>query len=48
MARRREEISQRKLNTIRGVENHDRLDDSLYDDYETTPEKKVGCLHVCA
>mmetsp|Transcript_25575 Transcript_25575/g.65865 ORF Transcript_25575/g.65865 Transcript_25575/m.65865 type:complete len:665 (+) Transcript_25575:305-2299(+) len=35
-----EEISQRKLNTIRGVENHDRLDDSLYDDYETTPEKK--------
>ena len=30
----REEVSQRRLNDIRGVENHERLDEELYQDFE--------------
>jgi hypothetical protein len=37
----REEISQARLNTIRGIENLDRLDESLYQDFETDDMRKV-------
>ena len=37
----REEISQARLNTIRGIENLDRLDESLYQDFETEDMRKV-------
>eukprot|EP00884_Botryococcus_braunii_P009390 jgi/Botrbrau1/18452/Bobra.0072s0035.1 len=35
-----EEISQRRLNQIRGVANHERLDEELYHDYETQADRK--------
>jgi len=35
-----EEISQANLNTVRGVENHDRLDEELYGDFETEAQRK--------
>jgi hypothetical protein len=38
----REEVAQSALNTIRGVANHDRLDEELYGDFETEAAKKVG------
>ena len=31
----REEVSQSRLNRIRGIQNLDRLDESLYQDFET-------------
>lgn len=37
----REEISQARLNTIRGIENLDRLDESLYQDFETEDMRKA-------
>ncbi len=37
----REEMSQRRLNDIRGVENHERLDEELYQDFETEADRKV-------
>lgn len=36
-----EEISQKDLNKIRGIDNHDRLDEELYQDYEDKDTKKV-------
>lgn len=36
-----EEISQKRLNSIRGISNHDRLDEELYLDHETDEAKKV-------
>ena len=41
----REEISQARLNTVRGIENLDRLDESLYQDFETEDMRKVS--HDC-
>ncbi|KAK9840997.1 hypothetical protein WJX81_004968 [Elliptochloris bilobata] len=35
-----EEISQKRLNSIRGISNHDRLDEELYQDHETDEAKK--------
>ncbi|KAK9809996.1 hypothetical protein WJX72_003097 [[Myrmecia] bisecta] len=35
-----EEISQKQLNRIRGIENHDRLDEELYHDFETDDARK--------
>ena len=43
---RREEMSQRRLNDIRGVENHERLDEELYQDFETEADRKVHCRQV--
>jgi hypothetical protein len=37
----REEISKAKLNQIRGLDQHDRIDEALYHDYETEEAKKV-------
>jgi len=34
-------MSQRRLNDIRGVENHERLDEELYQDFETEADRKV-------
>ena len=36
-----EEVSQKRLNSIRGISNHDRLDEELYLDHETDDAKKV-------
>ena len=36
-----EEISQKALNTVRGVEHHERIDEELYQDFETQEERKV-------
>ena len=36
-----EEVSQKRLNSIRGILNHDRLDEELYLDHETDEAKKV-------
>ena len=36
-------MSQRRLNDIRGVENHERLDEELYQDFETEADRKVRC-----
>ena len=36
-----EEVSQKSLNKIRGIENHERLDEELYQDYEGDGERKV-------
>lgn len=50
---RSEEISQTRLNKMRGVTSHDRIDEELYQDYETEEAKQVrswlwtGCL-TCA
>ncbi|PNW88219.1 hypothetical protein CHLRE_01g019750v5 [Chlamydomonas reinhardtii] len=35
-----EEVSKARLNRIRGVEHHDRLDEQLYQDFETEEAKK--------
>lgn len=37
----REEISQARLNKMRGVTSHDRIDEELYQDYETEDAKQV-------
>ena len=37
----REEVSQKRLNSIRGISNHDRLDEELYQDHETEEAKKA-------
>lgn len=37
-----EEISQRRLNEIRGVDNHARIDEALYLDFETQEARQVG------
>ena len=37
----REEISQKRLNNIRGIDNHERLDEELYHDFETDDARKV-------
>jgi DNA topoisomerase-6 subunit B len=34
-----EEISQKRLNTLRGIANHERKDEALYQDYETETER---------
>ena len=36
-----EEISQKRLNSIRGIDNHERLDEELYQDFETDDARKV-------
>lgn len=41
-AGRSEEVSKARLNTIRGVEAADRIDEELYHDFETDAAKKVG------
>ncbi|CAD7704825.1 unnamed protein product [Ostreobium quekettii] len=35
-----EEVSQKALNRVRGVENHERIDEALYQDFETENERK--------
>lgn len=35
-----EEISQKRLNSIRGIDNHERLDEELYHDFETNDARK--------
>jgi hypothetical protein len=40
----REEISKSRLDRIRGVERHDRLDAELYNDFESAQQKKVCAL----
>ena len=37
----REEISQKRMNSIRGIDNHERLDEELYHDFETDDARKV-------
>ena len=37
----REEISQKRMNSIRGIDNHERLDEELYQDFETDEARKV-------
>ena len=37
----REEISQKRMNSIRGIDNHERLDEELYQDFETDDARKV-------
>ena len=37
----REEISQKRLNRVRGIDNHERLDEELYQDFETDDARKV-------
>ncbi len=47
---RSEEVSKGRLNKIRGVEQHDRLDAELYQDFETDGQRKVsdhGCGMTC-
>ncbi len=41
----REEISQNRLNRIRGIQNLDRLDESLYQDFESDEARKV-CAYL--
>ena len=36
-----EEVSQKSLNKIRGIENHERVDEELYQDYEDDDTRKV-------
>ena len=48
----RDEISQNRLNRIRGIQNLDRLDESLYHDFESDEARKVraplpGALLLC-
>ena len=38
-----EEISQKRMNSIRGIDNHERLDEELYQDFETDEVRKVSC-----
>lgn len=35
-----EEISQKRMNSIRGIDNHERLDEELYHDFETDDARK--------
>ena len=47
----REEVSQEALNEVRGIENHERLDEELYHDFETEDLKKAGGgnhVRICA
>lgn len=37
-----EEVTQKQLNKIRQVVNHERLDEELYQDHETEEAKKVA------
>lgn len=39
-------MSKARLNTIRGVEAADRIDEELYHDFETDAAKKVGAVHA--
>ncbi len=41
-AHRSEEISQARLNKMRGVTSHDRIDEELYQDYETEDAKQAS------
>ncbi len=41
-----EEVTQRQLNKIRDVVNHERLDEELYHDHETEEARKVGVTQV--
>jgi hypothetical protein len=46
----REEISKSRLNRLRGLDNHERIDEELYADFETDDAKKVttgGALNLC-
>jgi hypothetical protein len=38
----REEISKARLNRLRGLDNHERIDEELYHDYESEEAKKVN------
>jgi hypothetical protein len=37
----REELSRSRLDKIRGIERHDRLDEELYHDFESEDKRKV-------
>ena len=37
-----EEISHKRLNKVRGIVNHERVDEELYQDFETGDAKKAG------
>jgi hypothetical protein len=39
--RPREEVSKARLNRLRGVEHHDRIDEALYQDWESEDAKRV-------
>ena len=41
-----EEVTQRQLNKIRDVVNHERLDEELYHDHETEEARKVSVSQV--
>ena len=43
---RSEEISKRALNAVRGVEHHERIDEALYQDYESEEARKVRRVSV--
>lgn len=36
-----EEVSKARLNRLRGLDNHERIDEELYADFETSDAKKV-------
>ena len=36
-----DEICQKRMNSIRGIDNHERLDEELYQDFETDEARKV-------
>ena len=38
----REELGQRALNDLRGIDNLERIDEGLYNDVETPVAKKAG------
>ena len=44
-------MSQKALNKIRGIDNHERLDEELYHDFEDDDAKKVtffgSAVHSC-
>ena len=48
-----EEVSKARLNRMRGVEHHDRIDEELYNDYESEEAKRVrrtfysARMHAC-
>jgi hypothetical protein len=39
-----EEVSRTRLNTMRGLGDHARVDEQLYHDYESEDARKVGIL----
>ena len=41
-----EEISHKRLNKVRGIVNHERVDEELYQDFETGDAKKAGAWAV--